>query len=493
MVSFHAPPIRCGDLFRQAALINDVWVDGGDPLIVCNPATGLPIGHVPDLGEAEARNAVAAAHAALPSWRALAAGERAQVLRRWAALVQTHEADLACLLTFEQGKPLAEALAEVRSTAAFLGWYAEEARRVYGEVLPGHRADKRMLVTRAPVGVVAAITPWNFPSSMIARKLGPALAVGCTMVLKPSELTPFSALALAVLGQQAGLPPGVFNVVTGQPQAIGTVMVEDVRVAKLSFTGSTAVGKNLAERCMATLKRVSLELGGNAPFILFDDADLEGAVEAAMLAKFRNAGQTCISANRFLVQAGIHDRFARLLADRAAALGLGDGLAKGTGMGPLISPAAIQKVARHADDAVRRGARILTGGATPDAAGRFYEPTVLVDVPADALVMREETFGPLAALHRFTRESEAVALANATRAGLAAYLFTRDLARAHRVADALDYGMVGVNTAQLTSEAAPFGGIKESGLGREGGFHGLDDYLDIKSICIDVPATGDQA
>lgn len=490
MARFQTPPIQRGELFRQAALIDDEWVGGTSLLTVSNPATGLPIGTVPDLGAEETRNAVAAAHAAQPGWRALAARDRGIVLRRWASLVQAHETDLARILTFEQGKPLAEALAEVRSTAAFLDWYAEEARRVYGEVLPGHRADKRMLVTRAPVGVVAAITPWNFPSSMIARKVGPALAVGCTMVLKPSELTPFSALALGALAREAGVPRGVFNIVTGRPKPIGDVMVEDTRIAKLSFTGSTAVGKHLAGRCMETMKRVSMELGGNAPFIVFDDADLDVVLEAALVAKYRNAGQTCISANRFLVQAGIYDLFARLLADRAAGLSLGDGLRDGTRMGPLINAAAIQKVARHADDAVRLGARILTGGATPDAEGRFYEPTVLVDVPADAMVMREETFGPLAALHRFTTEAEAIAIANGTPAGLAAYLFTRDLARAHRVADALEYGMVGVNTALLTSEAAPFGGIKESGQGREGGFHGLDDYLDIKSVCIDVPAAG---
>ncbi|MFV3128345.1 NAD-dependent succinate-semialdehyde dehydrogenase [Niveispirillum sp. KHB5.9] len=490
MARFQAPPIRRGDLFRQSALINDAWVGSTSLLTVTNPATGIAIGTVPDLGAEAAQDAVAAAHAALPGWRALAAKDRGLVLRRWAALVQAHEDDLARILTFEQGKPLAEALAEVRSTAAFLDWYAEEARRVYGEVLPGHRADKRMLVTRAPVGVVAAITPWNFPSSMIARKVGPALAVGCTMVLKPSELTPYSALALGVLAQEAGVPRGVFNIVTGRPQPIGDVMVEDSRVAKLSFTGSTRVGKHLAGRCMETMKRISMELGGNAPFIVFDDADLEGALEAAMLAKFRNAGQTCISANRFLVQDGVYDKFARMLADRAAELVLGDGLREETRMGPLINGAAILKVARHADDAVRLGARILTGGATPDAEGRFYEPTVLVDVPAEAAVMSEETFGPLAALHRFTNEAEALAIANDTSAGLAAYLFTRDLARAHRVADGLEYGMVGVNTAVLTSEAAPFGGIKESGQGREGGFHGLDDYLDIKSVCIDVPAAG---
>jgi len=490
MASFQAPPIRRGDLFRQSALINDEWVGGGALLTVTNPATGQAIGTVPDLATAETTDAVAAAHAALPAWRALAARDRGLILRRWAALVIEHEADLARILTFEQGKPQPEALSEVRSTAAFLDWYAEEARRVYGETLPGHRADKRIIVTRAPVGVVAAITPWNFPSSMIARKVGPALAVGCTMVLKPSELTPYSALALGVLAQQAGVPKGVFNIVTGQPQAIGDVLVEDTRIAKLSFTGSTRIGKYLAGRCMETMKRISMELGGNAPFIVFDDADLDLAVENAMLAKFRNAGQTCISVNRFLVQDGVHDEFARRLAARAGALKLGDGLLGDTQMGPLINAAAIHKVARHADDAVRLGARILTGGATPDAEGRFYEPTVLVDVPADAAVMREETFGPLAALRRFKTETDALSIANATRAGLAAYLFTRDLARAHRVSEGLEYGMVGVNTAQLTSEAAPFGGIKESGLGREGGFYGLDDYLDIKSVCIDVPPAG---
>ena len=487
MPHFQPPPIRRNDLFRQSAFINGEWVGGSALLTVTNPATGIAIGTVPDLGTAATESAVTAAHAAQPAWRALSAKERGLVLRRWAALVQENEGDLARILTWEQGKPQAEALAEVRSTAAFLEWYGDEARRVYGETLPGHRADKRMIVTRTPVGVVAAITPWNFPSSMIARKVGPALAVGCTMVLKPSELTPYSALALAVLAEQAGVPAGVFSIVTGRPQEIGEVMVEDTRIAKLSFTGSTRIGKYLAGRCMETMKRISMELGGNAPFIVFDDADLDAAIEGAMLAKFRNAGQTCISANRFLVQDGIYDRFAARLAERAAALKLGDGVLAETQMGPLINSAAIQKVARHADDAVRRGAHILTGGATPDAEGRFYEPTVLVDLPPTADVMREETFGPLAALRRFHTEAEALSIANDTRAGLAAYFYTRDLARAHRLSEALEYGMIGVNTALLTSEGAPFGGVKESGVGREGGFYGLDDYLDIKSICIDVP------
>ncbi|MDE1146481.1 MAG: NAD-dependent succinate-semialdehyde dehydrogenase [Azospirillaceae bacterium] len=483
-------PLRRADLFRRQAYVAGRWVDAPRTLTVTNPATGAVLGTVPDLAAAEAVQAVDAAVAALPAWRALAAKDRGAILRRWGEAVRRHEDDLALILTAEQGKPLAEALGEVRSTAGFLEWYAEEARRVYGDILPAHRADKRMLVTRTPVGVVAAITPWNFPSSMIARKVAPALAVGCTLVLKPSDLTPHSALALAVLAEEAGVPPGVFSIVTGQAGPIGDVLVEDPRVAKLSFTGSTAVGKMLAARCMETVKRVSLELGGNAPFIVFDDADLDAAVEGALFSKFRNAGQTCISTNRFLVQDAVYDAFAQRLAARAGALKLGDGAREGTEMGPLINAGAIQKVARHVDDAVRLGARVLTGGATPDADGRFYEPTVLVEVPADAALNREETFGPLAALRRFTTEAEAVALANDGRAGLAAYFYTRDLARAHRLADALDYGMVGVNTVLLTSEASPFGGMKESGLGREGGFHGLDDYLDIKAVCIDVPAAG---
>ena len=474
------------ELLREACYIGGAWLSeaSADPIEVINPASGRLLGLAPDLGGDGARRAVVAAEAAAPAWRAMTGKERAAVLRRWNDLIVANKTDLARLMTAEQGKPLAEAEGEIAYAAAYVEWFAEEAKRVYGDVIPGHLRDKRLLALRQPVGLVAAITPWNFPAAMITRKAAPALAVGCTFVLKPSELTPFSALALAALAEEAGVPPGVFNVVTGDAQAIGEVFTGDPSVRKFSFTGSTAVGKMLAAKCMSTVKRVSLELGGNAPFIVFDDADLDAAVAGAMASKFRNTGQTCVCANRFIVQDGVYEAFAEKLAVAAAQMVGGDGLAGPTDQGPLINAAAVRKVETHVADAVRRGARVLTGGASH--APGFYAPTVLADVAPDALAAREETFGPVAPLIRFTREAEAVAMANDTRAGLAAYLFTRDPSRMFRVSEALDYGMVGVNTGMISTETAPFGGVKESGFGREGSLLGVDDYLEVKSVCIDV-------
>ena len=468
------------DLFREAAYIGGRWVTGTASLEVTNPATGQVLGHIPDLGEAEALAAVAAAEGAYPAWRALTAKARGAILRKWFELMLAHQEDLARILTAEQGKPLAEAKGEIAYAASFLEWFAEEGRRAYGEITPPNLPDRRILTLREPVGVVSAITPWNFPSAMITRKIAPALAAGCAVVLKPSELTPYSAAALAVLGEEAGLPAGVFNIVTGRPQAIGEVFTTDPRIAKFTFTGSTPVGTMLAAKCMGTVKRVSLELGGNAPFIVFDDADIAAAVEGAMQSKFRNTGQTCVCANRFYVQRGIHDAFAKALAEKAKALGLGDGLAGPTDQGPLINAAAVDKVERHVADALAGGARLLSGGRRSQAGTQFYEPTVLADVKPDALLAREETFGPVAGLIAFDTEEEAVRLANDSRAGLAAYFYSRDLGRVFRVTEALQYGMVAANTGAISSEIAPFGGIKESGFGREGSRHGLDEYLNIK-------------
>ncbi len=476
--------LRRPHLFREAAYIDGQWREADATILVTNPATGRGLGQIPDLGAAETEAAVAAADRALPAWKRRTARERGQILRRWYELMLAHQEDLARLMTAEQGKPLDEARGEVAYAAAFFEWFAEEGRRAYGEVIPPHAEGRRLIVTREPVGVVSAITPWNFPAAMITRKAGAALAAGCTMVLKPSELTPFSALALAVLGEEAGLPPGVFNIVTGGPDAIGAVLTEDPRIAKFSFTGSTTVGKMLAARCMSTVKRVSLELGGNAPFIVLDDADLDAAVEGAIASKFRNTGQTCVCANRFLVQSGVYDAFADRLAARAKTLVAGDGLEGVTQQGPLIDSRAVAKVSSHIDDARRLGARVLTGGEAHPLGGDFWTPTVLADVPSSALLNREETFGPVAGLIRIEDDADAIALANDTRAGLAAYLYSKDLSRAWRVQEALQYGMVGVNTGIISTEVAPFGGVKESGVGREGSHLGLDEYLSVKFTCL---------
>lgn len=472
-------------LRRDAALIDGAWVGGDARIAVTNPANGRCIGSIPNLGAVETTQAVAAAHRAFGAWRKLTGQARGIVLRRWRDLMLANADDLARLLTAEQGKPLAEAKGEVAYAASFLEWFADEARRVTGDVLTPHAPDRRLLVRKQPVGVVAAVTPWNFPLAMITRKAAPALAAGCTMVLKPSELTPLSALALAWLAEQAGVPAGVFNVVTGDAAAIGGVLTDSPLVRKFTFTGSTPVGKMLAARCMATVKRVSLELGGNAPFILFDDGDLDAAVDGAMASKFRNAGQTCVCANRLLIQSGIYDAFASRLAERVGALTTGPGLDGAYDQGPLIDERAVTKATAHVADAVAGGGRVLAGGEAI-AGSTFFTPTVIADVRPDALLCREETFGPVAGLVRFETEEEAIRIANDTTAGLAAYVYTDDLSRSWRVSEALDHGMVGLNTGIISTEVAPFGGVKESGLGREGSSYGMDDYLDLKFVCIGV-------
>jgi len=474
-------------LFRQHGYVAGAWIeaDNGAVSIITDPATGEALGQVPELGTVETRRAIEAAQAALSGWRALTAQARAGILRRWFSLLLENQEDLATLMTLEQGKPLAEARGEIAYAAGFLEWFAEEGKRVYGDVIPPHQPDKRVLVLKEPVGVCAAITPWNFPAAMIARKVGAALAAGCTMVVKPAPQTPFSALALAVLAERAGLPAGVLNIVTGPAQAIGDEILDNPLVRKLSFTGSTRTGKYLMQRCAGTLKRLSLELGGNAPFIVFDDADLDAAVTGALLSKYRNSGQTCVCANRFLVQDGIYDAFAARLTEVVREqLKVGNGLEPGVMQGPLIDAAALMKVERHVADAVVKGAKVLTGGRRHALGGTFYEPTVLADMTSAMLAAREETFGPVAPLFRFQTDEEAVQLANATEFGLAAYFYSQDVRRVFRVAEALQYGMVGVNTGLISTEVAPFGGVKESGFGREGSKYGIEEYVDIKYLCI---------
>jgi succinate-semialdehyde dehydrogenase/glutarate-semialdehyde dehydrogenase len=450
---------------------------------VRNPASDEPLGRVPRLGRAETRQAIDAAAAAFPAWRARTARERAVVLRRWFDLMMANQEDLARLMTTEQGKPLVESRGEVAYAASFLEWFGEEAKRIYGDVIPGHQADKRLVVIKQPVGVVACITPWNFPLAMITRKAGPAIAAGCTVVLKPASQTPFSALALAELGRRAGLPPGVLNVVTGSASEIGAELTSNPIVRKLSFTGSTATGKILMAQCASTVKKLSLELGGNAPFIVFDDADLDAAVEGAMQSKYRNTGQTCVCVNRILVQDGVYDAFASKLTEASRRLVVAPGLEEGATQGPLIDDAAVSKVEEHVADARARGARALIGGGRHALGGRFFEPTVLVDATPAMRLAKEETFGPVAALFRFRTEAEAIALANDTEFGLAAYFYGRDIARVWRVAEALESGMVGINTGLISTEVAPFGGVKESGLGREGSRYGIEEFVEIKYLC----------
>ncbi len=473
-------------LFRQQCYVDGRWIDApnGGKHDVFNPASGELIGTVPMLGADDTTRAVAAAHAAFPAWAAKTAKERAVILRRWNDLILANADDLAMMMTAEQGKPLAEARGEVVYAASFIEWFSEEARRLYGETIPGHAADKRLLVLRQPIGVVAAITPWNFPAAMITRKVGPALAAGCTVVCKPAMQTPYSALALAVLAEKAGVPAGVFSVVTGKSREIGGVMTSDPRVRKVSFTGSTEVGKLLMSQCAGTVKKVALELGGNAPFIVFDDADLDAAVAGAIASKYRNTGQTCVCANRLLVQSGVYDAFAEKLAVAVRQLRVGDGLKGPTEQGPLIDAAGLAKVEEHVADALSKGARIVTGGKRHALGGTFYEPTILADVTPAMKVAREETFGPVAPLFRFETEAEALHMANDTEFGLAAYFFTKDLARSWRVSEGLEYGIVGVNTGLVSTEVAPFGGVKESGIGREGSRHGLTDFTEIKYVCV---------
>jgi succinate-semialdehyde dehydrogenase/glutarate-semialdehyde dehydrogenase len=441
------------------------------------------VGSVPNLGAGEPGPAIAAAAAALPAWKARTAKERAVIMRRWFDLMVEHQEDLATLMTAEQGKPLAESKVEILYAASFIEWFAEEAKRVYGDVIPGP-SDKRILVLRQAVGVVAAITPWNFPAAMITRKAGPALAAGCTLVCKPATQTPFSALAMAELADRAGIPKGVFNVITGNAAAIGGEMTANPTVRKLTFTGSTEVGKKLMAQCAGTVKKLSLELGGNAPFIVFDDADLDAAVQGALASKYRNTGQTCVCANRLLIQAGVYDEFARRLKSAVAQLRVGDGLAGVTDQGPLIDAKAVSKVEEHIADALAKGAGILLGGRRHALGGTFFEPTILTDVTPKMLVAREETFGPVAPLFKFETEAQAVAMANDTEFGLAAYIYTRDLARSWRVSEAVEYGIVGLNTGIISTEVAPFGGVKESGTGREGSKYGILDYTEIKYICV---------
>jgi succinate-semialdehyde dehydrogenase/glutarate-semialdehyde dehydrogenase len=474
------------NLLRQACYIDGAWApaDSGATLPVTNPATGERLGTIPAMGTAETRRAIAAAAAALPAWGAMTAKERAAPLRRWFELMLTHQQDLAVLMTAEQGKPLAESKGEIAYAASFLEWFAEEGKRLYGDIIPGHQRDKRILVLRQPVGVVAAITPWNFPSAMITRKVGPALAAGCTVVCKPATQTPYSALALAELAARAGIPHGVFNVITGSATEIGGEMTGNPLVRKLTFTGSTAIGKKLMAQCAGTMKKISMELGGNAPFIVFEDADLDAAVQGALASKFRNTGQTCVCANRLLVQAGVYDAFTQKLTAAVAKLRIGDGLAGETDQGPLIDARAVAKVEEHVADAVSKGARVALGGR-PHALGHtFYEPTILTGVTPAMMVAREETFGPVAPLFRFETEAEAIAMANDTEFGLAAYVYTRDLARSWRVSEALEYGIVGMNTGIISTEVAPFGGVKESGNGREGSKYGILDYTEIKYVCV---------
>jgi len=473
-------------LLRTESYIAGEWTESDDTttLEVKNPATSELVGKIPRMGQAETRRAIEAANKAWPAWRNKTAKQRSTILRTWHDLMLANADDLALILTTEQGKPLAEAKGEILYAASFLEWFAEEAKRVYGDTIPTPAADKRILVTKEPIGVCAAITPWNFPAAMITRKVGPALAAGCPIIVKPAEATPFSALALAVLAERAGVPPGIFSVVTGDPKAIGAEMTGNPIVRKLSFTGSTAIGRLLMAQCAPTVKKVSLELGGNAPFIVFEDADLDAAVAGAIASKYRNSGQTCVCTNRFYVHDKVYDAFAAKLREAVEQLKIGRGTDDGVTQGPLINEAAVLKVESHIEDALAKGARIVTGGKRHALGHGFFEPTVLADVTPAMKVARDETFGPLAPLFRFSSDEEVVSLANDTEFGLASYFYSRDISRVWRVAEALEYGMVGINTGLISNEVAPFGGVKQSGLGREGSHYGIDDYVVIKYLCI---------
>ena len=473
-------------LFREQCYIDGKWVDADDKstLAVNNPADGLQIGTVPKMGAAETRRAIEAANAALPAWRSKLAKERSVILRKWFDLILANQDDLAVMMTVEQGKPLAESKGEIVYGASFIEWFAEEGKRIYGDTIPQHQADKRIVVIKQPIGVCAAITPWNFPNAMITRKAAPALAAGCTMIIKPASYTPYSALALCELAERAGIPKGVINVVTGSAGAIGGELTSNPLVRKFTFTGSTEIGKQLMAQCAGTVKKVSLELGGNAPFIVFDDADIDAAIEGAMASKFRNTGQTCVCANRLFVQEGVYDQFAQKLAAKVAAMKIGGGLEADVAQGPLIDMKAVEKVEEHIADAVAKGARVVTGGKRSAKGGTFFEPTVLTGVKTDMKVTHEETFGPVAPLFRFKTEQELIKLANDTEYGLASYFYSRDIGRIWRVAEALEYGMVGINVGIISNEVAPFGGVKESGIGREGSKYGLEEFLEVKYLCI---------
>lgn len=474
------------DLFRMQALVAGKWcdADSGATFDVINPATGDVVGTAPDMGATETRRAIEAAKAAMPAWAAKTAKERAVILRKWFDLMIENTDDLAKIMTVEMGKPLAEAKGEVAYGASFIEWFAEEGKRIYGDTIPEHQSDKRIIVIKQPIGVTVAITPWNFPIAMITRKAGPALAAGCPMVIKPAELTPFSALAIAVLAERAGIPAGILEIVTGDSKNIGGEMTSNPMVQKLTFTGSTAVGKLLMEQCAKTVKKTSMELGGNAPFIVFDDAHIDAAVEAAMASKYRNAGQTCVCANRIYVQSGIHDAFVAKLVEKVKALKVGNGLDDGVTQGPLITDTAVEKVEDHIADALAKGAKLALGGHRHSLGQSFFEPTILTDVTQDMKVAREETFGPMAPIFKFEDEAEVIAMANDTEFGLAAYLCARDIGRIWRVSEALEYGIIGINTGIISTEVAPFGGVKQSGLGREGSKYGIEDYLEMKYMCI---------
>lgn len=473
-------------LLRQQCYVDGKWADAdsGVTIAVHNPATGAMLGTIPRMGTAETRRAIEAANAAWPAWRAKTGKERAVVLRKWFELMLAHQDDLAAIMTAEQGKPLAEAKGEIVYAASFLEWFAEEGKRIYGDVMQHPQGDKRIVVLKQPVGVCAAITPWNFPAAMITRKAGPALAAGCVMVLKPATQTPFSALALAELAERAGVPKGVFSVVTGSSAEIGAEMTSSTLVRKLTFTGSTEVGRKLMAQCAETIKKMSLELGGNAPFLVFDDADLDAAVEGAMASKYRNAGQTCVCANRLIVQDGVYDAFLAKLAAKVKTLQVGNGADAGVTTGPLIDDAAVAKVEEHVADALAKGARLVSGGRRHSLGGQFYEPTILADVTSDMKVAVEETFGPVAPIFRFKTEEEALAMANDTEFGLAAYFYSRDIGRVWRVSEGIESGIIGVNVGIISNEVGPFGGVKQSGLGREGSKYGIEDFLEVKYLCM---------
>lgn len=478
--------LKLKELFREKCYIDGAWsdADDGTAITVTNPADNQKLGTVPKMGALETRRAIAAADAALPAWRARTAKDRSAILRRWFDLMLQHKEDLALLMTAEQGKPYSESLGEIAYGASFVEWFAEEGRRVYGDTIPANATDRRIVVIKQPIGVVGAITPWNFPNAMITRKCAPALAAGCTVVVKPASQTPYSALALAELAERAGIPKGVFNVVTGAAVAIGGELTGNPIVRKITFTGSTEIGKVLMKQCADTVKKVSLELGGNAPFIVFNDADLDAAVQGAMASKYRNTGQTCVCANRLLVQDGVYEEFARRLVAEVAKLKVSDGMKEGSQQGPLIDMNAVKKVEEHIQDAVGKGARVLLGGKRHALGGSFFEPTILADVTSKMAVAREETFGPVAPLFRFKTDEEAIQMANDTEFGLAAYFYSRDIGRIWRVAEALEYGIVGINEGIISTEVAPFGGIKESGIGREGSKYGIEDFLEIKYLCM---------
>ena len=478
--------LKDSKLFRQQCYIDGQWADAKskETVPVTNPANGAVVGSVPKMGAAETRMAIEAADNALAAWRAKLAKERAAILRKWFELMMANQDDLALLMTAEQGKPLAESKGEIAYAASFLEWFAEEGKRIYGDVIPQHQGDKRIVVIKQPVGVCGAITPWNFPAAMITRKAGPALAAGCTLVIKPATQTPFSAFALAELADRAGVPKGVINILTGSAKEIGGELTSNPTVRKITFTGSTEVGRELMRQSADTIKKISLELGGNAPFLVFDDADLDAAVEGAMISKYRNAGQTCVCANRILVQDKVYDAFAAKLAEKVKALKVGAGTEAGVTIGPLIDDKAVAKVEEHVQDALAKGAKILVGGHKHQLGGLFYEPTLLTEVTTDMKITREETFGPVAPLFRFNTEEEGIAMANDTEFGLASYFYARDIGRIWRVGEALESGMVGINTGLISTEVAPFGGVKQSGIGREGSKYGVEEFLEVKYLCM---------